>query len=271
MIRVLLTSLVILLCQFQNLLANELVQLPNTDGGPLIAKLAPVKKLESKRLFEIGKKSCDNNCVTNFGSVLGEVDGAIGYSNCKSTCIKPEYSFMNLTTKEISIHSSNPNNDALHYIGVIHQCVEYARKWWMLNQGITFGSIDSAFEILYLTEAKDIYNHSKFPLARSINGSAKRPPTRGDLIIYGADRNNPNWRHGHVAVVVNVDLKMGIVAIAEENYNNQPWQNPKSYSRQLRLFKVGNYYTLLDVNPDQISNSTGASISGWIYPFKPKN
>jgi len=249
----------------------ENVVLPNTDGGPLIAKLAPVSKQQGQKLYEIGKKSCDDNCVTSFGKVLGEVDGVIAYSNCKSTCTKPEYSFMNLATKEISIHSSNPKDDKFHYIGVIHQCVEYARKWWMLNRGITFGSIDSAFEILYLTDAKNIYDNTRFPLARSINGSAKKPPARGDLIIYGADRNNPNWRHGHVAVVINVNLQSGVVAIAEENYNNQPWLKPKSYSRQLRLFKVGEYYSLLDVSPNQIENATGATISGWIYPHKLQN
>jgi hypothetical protein len=176
---------------------------------------------------------------------------------------------MDLATKQVSIHSSNPNKKSLHYIGVIHQCVEYARKWWMLNQGITFGSIDSAFEILYLTEAKNIYTNEQFPLARSINGSATIPPKRGDLIIYAADRNNPKWRHGHVAVVVESDLKSGLVSIAEENYDNKPWQNPIAYSRQLRLFKVGAYYTLLDISPEQVVNASGATISGWIYPLNP--
>ena len=267
MYRIRLFSLISLFFAATHLFASNDIQLPNTDGGPLIAKLEAVSKQESKRVFEIGKKSCDNDCISKFGETLGEVDGAIAYSNCKSTCIKSEYSFMNLKTKQISIHSSDPNDDTLHYIGVIHQCVEYARKWWMINQGITFGSIDSAFEILYLTEGKNIYNNITFPLARSINGSAKKPPTRGDLIIYGADRNNPNWRHGHVAVVVNVDLTKGLVDIAEENYNNKPWLETKAYSRQLRLFKIGEYYRLLDISPDQIENVTGATISGWIYPL----
>ncbi len=240
--------------------------LPVTDGGPLIEKLKPLPEHESKAIFDLGKKSCRSECVTPFGSELGIADGAIAYSNCKSTCIKPAYSFLNLKTKEITIHLQDPKNTQLHYIGVIHQCVEYARKWWMLNYGITFGSVDSAFEIIYLAEGKNIYSNEQFSLTRSINGTAKRPPARGDLIVYGADRGNPNWRHGHVAVVVAVDLNKGVVSIAEENYNNQPWLNPQAFSRQLRLFREGEYYTLLDISPDSIQNTTGAKISGWIYP-----
>ncbi len=246
--------------------SDKFIDLPYTDGGPLIAKLAPVSKQQGKELFETGKRSCSNNCITDFGDVLGEVDDAVGYSNCQSICIKPEYSFMNLKTKEITIHSEDPKKEDLHYIGVIHQCVEYARKWWMLNNGITFGSIDSAFEIIYLTQGKNIYDNSNFPLGRSINGSATRAPIRGDLIIYAADRNNPNWRHGHVAVVIEVDLAKGIVSIAEENYNNKSWENPIKFSRQLQLFKIGNYFTLLDISPNTVFNATGSKISGWIYP-----
>ncbi len=247
------------------------VLLPHTDGGPLVEKLLAVDKAKAEQIFQAGMLSCNSSCVTPFATILGTADDAIGYSNCKSTCVKAEYSFMNLNTKAISIHQSNPNDKQLHYVGVIYQCVEYARRWWMLNQGITFGSIDSAFEILYLTEGKNIYTNKSFPLARSINGSATKPPSRGDLIIYGADRSNPNWRHGHVAVVVDVDLKLGLVSIAEENYNNKPWLNPKAFSRQLRLYKIGPYYRLLDVAPEQIENPTGASISGWIYPLNPQS
>ena len=35
------------------------------------------------------------------------------------------------------------------------------------------------------------------------------------------NRTDPEWRHGHVAVVVAVDLDQGHVALAEENYDNQ--------------------------------------------------
>jgi len=245
----------------------KLIQLPHTDGYALPEKPQSLSPQQNKQLYQRGLKACDEQCVTPFGKVLGTANGAVAYSNCKSTCIKPEYSFLNLTTSEVTVHKSDPKDSNLHYIGVIYQCVEYARKWWMLNKGITFGSIDSAYEIIYLEQGKHIHNKQSFPLARSINGSAKRPPKVGDLLIYSADRDNPQWRHGHVAVVVDVNLAAGSVSLAEENYNNLPWEQAKKYARKIRLFEVSGLYTVIDVATDAHSNNSGANISGWIYPL----
>lgn len=247
---------------------SEIVQLPHTDGYGLLAKPPAFTKQQSAQMFEQGKQACNKDCVTPFGQALGAVDGAVGQSNCKSTCINPEYSFLNLNTGEITVHKSDPGKKHLHYIGVVYQCVEYARKWWIINKGITFGSIDSANEILYLTEGKDIRSNKPVPLARSVNGTAKRPPQRGDLIIYYPDRSVPKWANGHVAVVLDTDLNKGIVSIGEQNYLNASWEDPKAYTRKLRLFNIGERYTLLDVAVDAHTNLSGGLISGWIYPRK---
>jgi hypothetical protein len=137
----------------------------------------------------------------------------------------------------------------------------------MKNLGITFGSIDSAHEIIYLPEGTDIRTKASFPLARSINGTAIRPPRKGDLVVYYPDRDIPEWRHGHVAVVVDVDEEQGVVSVAEENYDNDPWQDPKAFARQISLFRINGRYTLLDVPPDGTKNEGGGRISGWIYPI----
>lgn len=244
--------------------------LSHTDGVGLLPKPPAFSKEEGRKMFAEGKLACDKNCVMPFGKVLGTADGAIGRSNCVSRCIRPEYSFLDLNSSEVSVHKGDPEQENLHYIGVTYQCVEYARKWWMKNKDITYGSIDSAHEIIYLTEGKNIQTKEPFPLARSINGTAKRPPRRGDLVIYYPDRDNPNWRHGHVAVVVNTDLKEGTVSLAEENYDNKPWQDPKAFARKIRLFEIGGRYTLLDVPVTENKNSKGALISGWIYPLSDK-
>ncbi|MDQ2695382.1 MAG: CHAP domain-containing protein [Pseudomonadota bacterium] len=243
------------------------VDLPHTDGYGLLAKPPAFTEAESARIFMEGKLACDGPCVTPFATVLGVADGAEGRSNCVSACIRPEYSFLDLQTGAVSVHQEDPKQDHLHYIGVTYQCVEYVRKWWMKNKGITFGSIDSAHEILYLTEGADIRSKAAFPLARSINGTATRPPKRGDLLIYYPERSDPEWRHGHAAVVVAVDLEQGIVSLAEENYDNAPWQDPDAYARRIRLFNVAGRYTLLDVAPDAAGNPEGGRISGWIYPL----
>ena len=252
-------------------LANELpahntINLDHTDGYGLLTKPTPPSPEQRTQQYAQGIASCDSTCITPFGLVLGEADGVEGYSNCQSTCIKPEYSFMSLSDKSISVHTKNPNDGTKHYVGLINQCVEYARRWWMTNSGITFGDIDSAHEIIYLTEGKDIYSGEHFSLARSINGSAKRAPQRGDLLIYYPDPSNPLWRHGHVAVIVAVDLSAGTVSVAEQNYSNQPWVEPSAYSRKIQLFSVGGKYRVVDTEISSHLNATGGLISGWIYP-----
>ena len=243
-------------------------ELPLTDGHGLLPKPTPLSKAEGAKMFAEGKTLCDKKCATPFSSKLGVADGAIGFSNCQSRCIQPEYSFLNLKTGEVTLHKADPKNQNLHYIGVIYQCVEYARRWWMKNKGITYGSIDSAHEIIYLTEGKNIRTSDTFPLGRSVNGTAKRPPRRGDLVVYYPDRKTPEWRHGHVAVVVAVDLDAGTVSLAEENYDNLAWKSPDAYSRKIRLFEIAGRYTLLDVSTTKINNRKGGLISGWIYPSK---
>jgi len=242
------------------------LNLPHTDGEGLAAKLKPLAENEQKRLFEKGLQSCNSQCVTPFAQQLGQADGVKALSNCRSTCIKPQFSFLNLTSGEVVTADKNPNKAEYHYIGLIYQCVEYARKWWMINKDITFGSIDSAYEILYLTEGKNIRSNKTFPLARSINGSATRPPKRGDLLIYGADRKRANWRHGHVAVVVEVNLAENSLLVAEENYNNQPWVDPKKYARKLKLSHSDKGYKVIDQDPYQSDVSNLGVVSGWIYP-----
>jgi len=243
------------------------IELPHTDGYGLLPKPPAFTEAQTQRLFDTGQRACESACVTPFGKVLGVADAAEGRSNCVSTCIRPEFSFLNLDTGAVSVHQEEPKAENLRYIGITYQCVEYARKWWMKNKGVTFGSIDSAHEIIYLTEGTDIRSDATFPLARSINGTAKRPPKRGDLVVYYPAREDPEWRHGHVAVVVDVDLEQGIVSLAEENYDNEPWQNPKAFSRQIRLFQLGDRYMLLDVPVRASQNADGGLISGWIYPL----
>ena len=86
-------------------------------------------------------------------------------------------------------------------------------------------------------------------------------------MVYYPDRTDPEWRHGHVAVVVVVDRDQGTVALAEENYDNRPWQNPQAFARQIRLFEVNGRYTLLDVPPAGRRNPEGGRIAGWLYPL----
>ena len=240
------------------------LNLPFTDGIGLLPK--PPKPTETTPQATPEPDACTNGCETPFGKLLGSVDGTDSFSNCKSTCVKPEYSFLDFSTGQVSVHKKDPQKEDLRYIGVTYQCVEYARKWWMKNLGITFGSIDSAHEIIYLTEGEKIRSKDKFPLARSINGTASRAPKRGDLVIYYPDATREDWKHGHVAVVVAVNLGKGFVDLAEENYDNKPWRKPRAYSRRISIYQTGGQYTLIDLAPGARADAKAGRISGWIYP-----
>lgn len=67
-------------------------------------------------------------------------------------------------------------------------------------------------------------------------------------------------------MIVEVDLERGLVSLAEENYDNEPWQNPQAFARQIRLFEINRRYSLLDLAEDEVTNPDGGQIAGWIYP-----
>lgn len=136
----------------------------------------------------------------------------------------------------------------------------------MKNRFLTFGDVDIAHDILYLTEATDPRTGAIVPLGRSLNGTAHRPPERGDLLVDLADREDPEWRAGHVAVVVDVDREQGLVALAEENYDNRPRENPQAFARRIQMFEINGRFTLLDVQPNSRSSADGGRIAGWVYP-----
>ncbi|MFT5135183.1 MAG: hypothetical protein ACI9XU_001898 [Arenicella sp.] len=70
---------------------------------------------------------CETDCVNPSDTLLGSADAVDAFSNCQSNCIRSEYSFMNRQSKAISIYTNDPNDSALHYVGLIYQCVEDAR------------------------------------------------------------------------------------------------------------------------------------------------
>ncbi|MEA3640249.1 MAG: CHAP domain-containing protein [Lamprobacter sp.] len=242
--------------------------LPLTDGVGLIGPPRSFSPTEAATMFADSRKACEGPCVTPFGTVLGVADGAEARSNCTSRCVLPKRGFLDLESGAYSVLEEAPEDTGLVYVGITYQCVGYARYWWMMNLSLTFGDVDDAHQILYLTEATNPRTGETVALGRSVNGSAERPPQRGDLLVYAADRDDPEWRFGHVAVIVGVDPERGLVSVAEENYDNRPWWNPEAFARQIRLFEINGRYTLLDLSEGETRNPDGGQIAGWIYPVR---
>lgn len=240
--------------------------LPHTDGAERFVQPSISETLSLAR-FQAAQLACDGPCITDFGAPLGRADGVEARSNCVSICVRLESSFVDPESGRIRIGRAGERPETLEYAGLAYQCVEYARRWWIQTLGLTFGDVPTAADILSLTEGRRLSDQAVIPLGRSLNGHARRAPRRGDLLIYAADPSDPEWRAGHVAVVVDTNLEQGWVALAEQNYDNRPWSDPERHARHIRIVRIGERYSLIDVDPDQVDNPGGGTIAGWVYPL----
>ena len=92
------------------------------------------------------------------------------------------------------------------YTGIKGQCVEFARRYLIMNNGVTFSDVDSAFQI----------PNVQFT---TLNGSPikmKNDLKAGSLIVWpkNYEKNSP---YGHVAIVKSI-TPSGIT-VAERNYD----------------------------------------------------
>ena len=169
-------------------------------------------------------KKCQLECVSPYGELLGKSKrGVKAYSNCNSDCVIFE-----------------PNKFNNTYTGIKWQCVEYARRWLLINKGAVYGDVDIASDIWNkINSLTDVVSKKKIPIKNYLNGS-KQAPQVGDLLIYAKAFNDT----GHVAIVIDVDLKGGIIEVGEQNYNNKVWNG--DFSRKVNLIKKNDVYWLLD-------------------------
>lgn len=169
-------------------------------------------------------EACTSHCVTPYGTVLGVAQGKVdAYSNCSSSCVIVE-----------------PNRYAGTYTGIKWQCVEFARRWLLINKGLVYGDVDVAADIwsrvTYLTRVAD---QKKIQLNAYPNGSTQAPRP-GDLLIYAREYQNT----GHVAVITSVDMAAQSIKVAEQNFANARW--PGNYARVLDLVRRDGHYWILD-------------------------
>jgi len=190
----------------------------------------------SKFIPESCKKNCSFDVI--FGIEIGINNNVISYSNCDDHCAddtrvdqpvifpKGETSFK----KDVDT-------------GLRWQCVEYSRRWLVINKHSTYGDVRCATDIFDLKIAENLDNEKKYVFQSIPNGSPI-PPTLGDLIIFPKNSLAPC---GHVAVITSVNLDLGFIEIAEQNYNGR-WKEPNSYSRRLVILNCLKQYTITQIN-----------------------
>lgn len=194
---------------------------------------------------------CHHNCYTPFGSVIGVNENVEAYSNCNDNCISYELNFIDL-----------PNMQKI-FTGLKWQCVEYARRYLILTMNVTFGDVESAYQIYNLIYASSVFNkNKKYKFIGYPNGSTELPK-KNDLLIFKKTLMSP---YGHVAVITNVNAPEGYIEICEENYN-QKWDFP-NYSRRIILEKKnGRYYikeqTYFPYRLDSHLGEIFSNVIGW--------
>lgn len=195
--------------------------------------LTPIDPPPSKNI----DPSCQKKCDSSFGACLGESNGVKAFSNCSNKC-------SNDTDPDVVIKKDVTGLPQDIYTGMKWQCVEYARRFLAFVKEVIFLSVGSAFQIFDHTIVQSIYNPNlNYEFLSFPNGSLT-PPQEGDLIIYSKSLEN---KYGHVAVIAEVDLNAGLVAVAEQNERNKPWENPNKYARKIKLIKCNtNEYVLID-------------------------
>jgi glutathionylspermidine amidase/synthetase len=167
--------------------------------------------------------ACTTQCKAPYGEVLGVGSGNVpAYSNCNAGCVV-----------------FSPNKKEGTYTGIKWQCVEYARRWLLVNKGVVYGDVDIAADIWALDVVTRIKDKTELKMSTYPNGNDK-PPEAGDLLIYAKEY----LKTGHVAVISNIDSKSHTIQVIEQNYNNTKWAN--GYARSIPFVEHENKFWLLD-------------------------
>jgi glutathionylspermidine amidase/synthetase len=174
-----------------------------------------------------------------FGEIIGiDFNGIVAYS-CNNSPKKDNLSFIQ-------------NNI---YSGIKWQCIEYVRRWLIINYNTTFEEIDMAYMMFSQSKIKfiNILSGYESQYIKNYNGrSYNRLPTIGSIIVW--DKNN-NYKTGHVAIVSKVTHDY--IYIAEQNWDDTLWNRP--FSRKIKINYLSNYSVFLNDY-----NQFGLTILGWI-------
>ena len=141
-----------------------------------------------------------NYIKKNYGDIIGSFNGVQSYSNSNNKIDIPNY-YNNI------------------YTGIKWQCVEYVRRYLIINHNIIFTNVNSAFEI---PDAQFMTLHGEIIIPKMNNNLVI-----GSIIIFLKDYeiNSPD---GHVAIVSSV-LSSGITVV-EQNYNDNIFPRFISYN-----------------------------------------
>lgn len=179
-----------------------------------------------------------------FGTLLGYAPGVVAiyssnYASIDQLDQQDDASFRNFIDHE--------------YMGYKWQCVEFARRFLYLNYGMVFTDVQMAYEIFSLRYLRQVVNDDILPLQAFANGTSKRPPAAGSLLIW---QQGGEFEHtGHVAIITQVLPDK--VRVAEQNVIHHPLPTGQQWTRELPLIEKDGQYFIQDTFTD-------TEILGWM-------
>lgn len=116
-----------------------------------------------------------------------------------------------------------------YYTGIKWECVEFIRRYLILIKRVTFKNVDSALDLLKLSNMIHIDSLLSKNIYHFKNGENKIK--EGDLIIC---INENDIINGHIVMVSNNNGDE--IEIIEQNYDNRSWED-RNYSRKWYIKK----------------------------------
>lgn len=186
----------------------------------------------------------NNNLSEPFGSLLGIAPGGV-----------PAYcsDYATADPAQLPDRHSFRHYEGDVYTGYKWQCVEFARRWLLLNYGYVFDDIAMAYDIFRLHSVKCVKTHRRLPLFAFANGSLRHPEP-GAMLIW--QEGGEFETTGHVAIITEVFADK--VRIAEQNVEFTRWGEGRNFSREL------NAHTTADGHYWIACSYEDAEILGWM-------
>ncbi len=160
-----------------------------------------------------------NNQPQVFGTLLGYAPGNVAAYSSDYDSVDPK---------------ALPDRHAYrHYVDGVYtgykwQCVEFARRWLLLNKGYVFEDIAMAYDIFKLRHVNIVGGNKTLPL-QSFNNGSKRAPEPGCMLIW--NEGGEFELTGHVAIVT--EVFDDCIRIAEQNVDHECWPEGRDYAREL--------------------------------------
>ena len=117
------------------------------------------------------------------------------------------------------------------FTGIQWECVEFVRRWYILNFGVSFQEIPTAIDIIGI---RFVYPLKPLRKSKNISFHFRRDWTNlriGDIIVFGRSNKFPD---GHVAIVSFRDKDN--IYLSEQNFSNK-WESPQ-YSRKIIIHDI---------------------------------